>query len=357
MTVNGAYDAQDRLLSYGNATYTYTANGEMKTKTVGGQTTTYDYDALGNLRGVSLPDGQQIEYLIDGQNRRVGKKVNGALVQGFLYQGQLRPVAELDSSGNIVSRFVYDKGINVPDYMVREGVTHRIVTDHLGSPRLVVNTTTGAIVQEMKFDEYGNVLADTHPGFQPFGFAGGIYDRDTALVRFGARDYEAESGRWTVSDPIKFEGNSSNLFTYSQNNPINFIYFNGLDWEKPIAGAGFGLGAVTLVPMLLGAGPPGWAMLGGAAAGAAAGYLAEYEETGRFPHGLPSEKDFASVICLLDLSIPGQATPPGLESPLGLFNDFIQEFNDKVIKPVAQKLQDPLGGAPADQRGKGGKAG
>ncbi len=57
VTVNGAYDAQDRLLSYGNATYTYTANGEMKTKTDGGQTTTYDYDALGNLRGVSLPDG------------------------------------------------------------------------------------------------------------------------------------------------------------------------------------------------------------------------------------------------------------------------------------------------------------
>ena len=221
-TVNGTYDAQDRMLSYGNATYTYTANGELKTKVQGGQTTTYDYDALGNLRGVTLPGGTQIEYLIDGQNRRVGKKVNGALVQGFLYQSQLQPVAELDGSGAIVSRFVYGKGINVPDYLIKGGATYRIVTDHLGSPRLVVNTTTGAIAQQMDYDEYGNVLT-TNPGFQPFGFAGGIYDRDTGLVRFGARDYEAESGRWLVKDQILFEGNSTNLFAYSRNDPINWV--------------------------------------------------------------------------------------------------------------------------------------
>ncbi|MDS4031603.1 MAG: hypothetical protein RKO66_16235 [Candidatus Contendobacter sp.] len=35
---------------------------------------------------------------------------------------------------------------------------------------------------------------DTSPGFQPFGFAGGLYDKDTGLVRFGARDYGAADG-------------------------------------------------------------------------------------------------------------------------------------------------------------------
>jgi len=29
---------------------------------------------------------------------------------------------------------------------------------------------------------------DPNPAFQPFGFAGGLYDNDTGLVRFGARD-------------------------------------------------------------------------------------------------------------------------------------------------------------------------
>ena len=32
--------------------------------------------------------------LIDGRNRRIGKKVNGILIKGFLYQSQLRPAAE-----------------------------------------------------------------------------------------------------------------------------------------------------------------------------------------------------------------------------------------------------------------------
>ena len=217
------YDAQDRLLTYGNATYTYTANGELLTKSSGGQTTTYTYDELGNLLRVVLPSGIQIDYVIDGKNRRIGKKVNGTLVQGFLYQAQLKPVAELNGNGAIVSRFVYGTGINVPDYMVKGGVTYRIITDHLGSPRLVVNITNGAIIQRIDYDEFGNVLADTNPGFQPFGFAGGLYDQHTKLVRFGVRDYDTATGRWTVKDPIGFGGRDSNLYQYAGNDPIGRV--------------------------------------------------------------------------------------------------------------------------------------
>ncbi len=56
--------------------------------------------------------------------------------------------------------------------------TYRFLTDHLGSPRLVVNASTGAVVQRIDYDEWVQVLDDTNPGFQPFGFAGGLYDRD-----------------------------------------------------------------------------------------------------------------------------------------------------------------------------------
>ena len=97
-TVNGTYDNQDRLLTYSTATYGYTANGELQSKTVGGQTTTYQYDALGNLLGVSIPGAPstQIQYLVDGRNRRIGKKVNGTLVKGFLYGDRLSPVAGVE---------------------------------------------------------------------------------------------------------------------------------------------------------------------------------------------------------------------------------------------------------------------
>ena len=217
------YDDQDRLLTYGGHAYTYTANGELKTKTAGAFTTAYDYDVLGNLRKVSLPSGAKIDYFIDGQNRRIGKKVDGVSVQGFLYQDQLRPIAELDGNNNVVSRFVYADKANVPAYMVKDGVTYRIISDHLGSPRLIVNTQDGSIVQRMEYDEFGKVLTDTNPGFQPFGFAGGLYDRDTGLLRFGARDYDPETGRWTAKDPILFEGGDTNLYGYVVNDPVNWI--------------------------------------------------------------------------------------------------------------------------------------
>ena len=216
------------MLAYGSFSYTYTANGELKTKTDAGGTTDYTYDILGNLLEVSLADGTQIQYIIDGQNRRVGKQVNGSLIQGFLYKDQLNPIAELDGSGNVVSRFVYATKSNVPDYMEKGGVTYRVISDHVGSPRLVINTATGAVAQQMDYDEFGNIVSDTNPGFQPFGFAGGLYDQHTQLTRFGLRDYDAYSGRWTAKDPILFAAGDTNLYGYVFSDPVNWIDAFGL---------------------------------------------------------------------------------------------------------------------------------
>ena len=233
--LNGAqiahYDDQDRLLDYQGTTYQYSANGELQQKSAGSQVTKYDYDVLGNLKKVTLPNGIVVEYLIDGQNRRIGKKVGGTLTQAFLYQSQLRPIAELNGSGAVVSRFVYAIGINVPDYMIKGGTTYRIIKDHLGSPRLVVDVRTNTVAQELEYDAFGNVTKDTNPGFQPFGFAGGLYDRDTKLVRFGARDYDADTGRWTAKDPIRFEGSNSNLYGYALSDPMNKRDVYGLSDE------------------------------------------------------------------------------------------------------------------------------
>jgi len=215
----GTYDAQDRLLTYGDFTYTYTDNGERATKTSGstGQVTRYDYDAFGNLRHVTLPNGNAFDYVIDARGRRIAKKdKNGNYVKRWLYKDDLHPVAELDGSGTLVSRFVFATGKNSPDYMWRGNVTYRILSDQLGSPRLVVNVSatgiTGAIAQQMRHDEFGNVLQDTNPGFTPFGFAGGLYDPDTGLVHFGARDYDPVVGRWISKDPLLFGGQQTNLY-------------------------------------------------------------------------------------------------------------------------------------------------
>jgi len=222
------YDDQDRLLIYGPLAFTYTDNGELLTRTNGAATTTYGYDVFGNLRTVDLPDGISIEYLIDGRNRRIGKKIEGVLVQRFLYLGGLSPLAELDAAGNVTTQYVYARGRNVPDYFVRGGVTYRIFTDHLGSVRYVLDAETGAIAQRMDYDAFGRVTLDTNPGFQPFAFAGGLYDPQTGLVRFGARDYDPEIGRWTAKDPIGFAGGSAGLYEYVSNEPVNRIDPSGL---------------------------------------------------------------------------------------------------------------------------------
>ena len=226
-TESGTYDNQDRLLTYGKWAYTYTANGELltKTDTTNGAVTTYSYDSQGNLRYVALPDGRVIDYVVDGFNRRVGKKVNGTLTRRWLYKGHLKPAAEFDGSGNLVAHYV-------GGLMITPTNTYKVVADQLGTPRLLVDKTSGAVVERMDYDEFGEVINDVSPGFQVFGFAGGIYDVDTGLVRFGARDYDPETGRWTSKDPILFRGGDTALYGYVVSDPVNSFDPTGLDCGK-----------------------------------------------------------------------------------------------------------------------------
>jgi RHS repeat-associated protein len=168
--------------------------------------------------------------VIDGTNRRIGKKVNGALVQGLLYETQLRVAAELDGSNNVVSRFVYATRANIPDFMIRGGATYRIICDHIGSPRLVVDVQSGVVAQRMNYDEWGVVTEDSNPGFQPFGFGGRLYDADSGFLRFGVRDYDPRVGRWTSRDPLRILG-GVNLYSYSFNDPINKFDGDGRIWS------------------------------------------------------------------------------------------------------------------------------
>ncbi|HVW30878.1 MAG TPA: LamG-like jellyroll fold domain-containing protein [Polyangiaceae bacterium] len=264
-STTGTYDAQDRLLTYGTLSYTYTRDGALRTKTDSSTTppsaTTYTYDALGNLTHVALPDGRAIDYVIDGVGRRVGKKINGVLQKQWLYADNLRILAELDGVGNVVSRFVWADGTgsredavqavlrrlgledsvrrllrivgknsrSTPAYMVKGGALYRITTDRLGTPRLVTNVSTGAVGERVDVDEWGKILNDTSPGLQPFGFAGGLFDADTGLVQFGARDYDSQTGRWTSKDATRFDASQTNLYMYAENDPVNMHDSSGLD--------------------------------------------------------------------------------------------------------------------------------
>jgi RHS repeat-associated protein len=112
------------------------------------------------------------------------------------------------------------------------GISQFLLTDQVGTLRAVADTS-GAIVKRIDYDSFGNIIADSNPSFTvPFGFAGGLHDRDTGLVRFGYRDYSPELGRFVAKDPIDFAGGDTNLYAYVMNDPINLTDRYGLMWNS-----------------------------------------------------------------------------------------------------------------------------
>ncbi len=110
--------------------------------------------------------------------------------------------------------------------------------DQVGSLRIVVDMSSN-VVKRIDYDSFGNVVSDTNPEFRvPFGFAGGLYDPDTGLIRFGYRDYDPDTGRWTAKDPIFFPGRDTNLYGYVLNNPVNLVDPYGLAWSDILPAIG-----------------------------------------------------------------------------------------------------------------------
>ncbi|HKO48583.1 MAG TPA: RHS repeat-associated core domain-containing protein [Polyangiaceae bacterium] len=229
-TVAATFDEQERILTHGSETFQATETGDVLQKSDGTHSLELTYDELGNLVTTNVVTGKKattIDYVVDGTGRRIARKINGKFDRALLYRDQFRPVAEIDSAGTF-SHFVYTNEESAPDAILQDGVPYRVIKDHLGSVRLVINAKTGVVAQKLEYDEFGVVVSDSNPGFQPFGFAGGLYDPITGLVRFGARDYDAEIGRWVAKDPIGFAG-GTNAYQYAAGDPINFVDSTGLD--------------------------------------------------------------------------------------------------------------------------------
>ena len=178
---------------------------------------------------------------MDAKLHRVIKKKNGTAVWRALYTKD-RPIAQMSGTSVLQKEYIHATDDLAPDYIVGGGTTIlRVIKDNLGSVRLVVNTANGGIAERLDYDEWGNVTNDTSPGFQIFGFAGGIYDADAGVVTFGLRDYDPVTGRWTSKDPIRFAGGDTNLYGYVMNDPINFVDPSG---QSGTTAVGVGLGGL-----------------------------------------------------------------------------------------------------------------
>lgn len=250
-----AYSDEDHLLTVGETVYQHDLDGFLTTKTDPAGITAYTYSSRGELLKAILPSGKVIEYLHDPQGRRIAKKVNGVITEKYLWQGLTRLLAVYNASNALVMRFQYADG-RMPVTMTKGAVTYRLGYDQVGSLRIVTDSA-GAMVKQISYDSFGNILADSNPTFAvPFGFAGGLHDRDVNLVRFGFRDYDPETGRWTAKDPIGFAGGDVDVWGYVLNNPVNWTDPLGL-WSFTFggyAGPGFEIssGVDNGIPFLTG---------------------------------------------------------------------------------------------------------
>jgi len=229
---NFSYSDEDHLLSAGNTSYQYDLDGFLTTKIDGTDITQYDYSSRGELLSITLPDGILIEYVHDPLGRRIVKKMNGVITEKYLWQGLTRLLAVYDDRDNLLMRFEYADD-RVPLSMRKGAMTYYLSYDPVGSLRLVADET-GNVVKSITYDAFGNIVLDTNPLFDiPFGFGGGFFDKDTGLTRFGFRDYDPVTGRWTAKDPILFEGGNTDLYGYCLNDPMNAVDQLGL-WSTQL---------------------------------------------------------------------------------------------------------------------------
>ncbi len=222
-TIEATYDGQDKLIRRGTDLYEYNPAGQLATSTTNSGKTFYEYDRAGRLIAVTLPSGDKVSYAIDGEGRRIGRSVDGKLAETYVYSDLLRLAAELDANGTLVNRFVYAQSTTTPTYFTKEGKSYLIVTDDIGTPRLLIDANAGTMVEKFEFDPWGRIEVASNSRVVKFGLAGGLADHDTQLVHFGVRDYSPVAARWTAPDPVEFGGGDSNLYRYSSDDPINRI--------------------------------------------------------------------------------------------------------------------------------------
>jgi len=124
----------------------------------------------------------------------------------------------------------------MPVSMMQGSTKYYLHYDQVGSLRAITDNSHN-IVKEITYDTFGNVLTDSNEAFKiPFGFAGGLYGTDTKLTRFGYRDYDAYTGKWTAKDPIGFDGGDSNLYGYVLGDPVGFFDPLGLYIDPRLKG-------------------------------------------------------------------------------------------------------------------------
>ena len=211
-------NTSNELTSTSNATYTYDYNGNLLTKVVGSNTTTYAWDFENRMTSVTLPgSGGTVSFKYDPFGRRIYKS-SSSVTSVYAYDRN-NLVEETNSTGAVVARYSLALNIDEPLAMLRSGATSFYHADGLGSITSLTNGS-GSIAQSYTFDSFGNQTASSGSLTNPFRYTAREFDSETSLYYYRARYHDPQAGRFLGEDETGFH-DGVNFYRYAHNDPID----------------------------------------------------------------------------------------------------------------------------------------
>jgi RHS repeat-associated protein len=210
-----AYNADNQLTTWGTATLTYDANGNM----LSDGTNSYVWNARNRLASMNL-GGDAFQY--DPFGRRVSKTIVGTQT-GFLYDGA-NPVQEL--SGTTPTANLLTGGLD--EYFARTDSAggRNFLTDALGSS-IALADSTGVIQTQYTYEPFGNTSAGGAASANSYQYTGREND-GTGMYYYRGRYYNPTLQRFISEDPLQLGGGQPNFYAYVLNDPLLYIDPSGL---------------------------------------------------------------------------------------------------------------------------------
>ncbi|MBT6053243.1 MAG: hypothetical protein HOI47_21350 [Candidatus Scalindua sp.] len=228
VTGTWSYNYNSELLSHGDASFAHDDNGNMITRTIAAQDTSFIYDEGDRMVEVQDHNGATTAaYDYDPFGRRLWKDVGG--VKTYYFYSDEGLVGEYDSSGTEIKTYGYAIGSQWgtnPLYQKVGTTYYWYHNDHLGTPQKVTDTT-GTVVWSAVYDSFGKATVETSTITNNLRFPGQYYDAETDLHYNWNRYYDTATGRYMRPDPLE-QNVGVDLYRYVNNNPIRYIDPEGL---------------------------------------------------------------------------------------------------------------------------------